>query len=75
MQPLLVRTIEDDKYEVIAGARRLRAAKLAALEEVPARGSSELSDIEVPWNAQLVENGQREGVHPLEEACANKRID
>ena len=37
LQPLLVRTIEDDKYEVIAGARRLRAAKLAALEEVPVR--------------------------------------
>jgi ParB family chromosome partitioning protein len=45
LQPLLVRTIEDDKYEVIAGARRLRAAKLAALEEVPAR-IAELSDIE-----------------------------
>jgi ParB-like chromosome segregation protein Spo0J len=37
LQPLLVRTIEDDNYEVIAGARRLRAAKLAALEEVPVR--------------------------------------
>jgi hypothetical protein len=43
LQPLLVRTIEDDKYEVIAGARRLRAAKLAALEEVPVR-IVELSD-------------------------------
>ena len=43
LQPLLVRTIEDDKYEVIAGARRLRAAKLAALEEVPVR-VVELSD-------------------------------
>ncbi len=43
LQPLLVRTIEGDKYEVIAGARRLRAAKLAALEEVPVR-VDELSD-------------------------------
>jgi ParB/RepB/Spo0J family partition protein len=43
LQPLLVRTIEDEKYEVIAGARRLRAAKLAALEEVPVR-IVELSD-------------------------------
>jgi ParB family transcriptional regulator, chromosome partitioning protein len=72
LQPLLVRTIEDNKYEVIAGARRLRAAKLAALEEVPARIAS-LSDIEV-LECQLIENGQREGVHPLEEACAYKRM-
>jgi ParB family transcriptional regulator, chromosome partitioning protein len=68
LQPLLVPTIEDDKYEVIAGARRLRAAKLAELEEVPAR-IAELSDIEV-LECQLIENGQREGVHPLEEAFA-----
>ena len=37
LQPLLVRAIETDKYEVIAGARRLRAAKLAGLNEVPVR--------------------------------------
>jgi ParB-like chromosome segregation protein Spo0J len=43
LQPLLVRTIEEDKYEVVAGARRLRAAKLAALETVPVR-VVELSD-------------------------------
>jgi ParB family chromosome partitioning protein len=72
LQPLLVRTIEDDKFEVVAGARRLRAAKLAALEEVPARIVA-LSDIEV-LECQLIENGQREGVHPLEEASAYKAM-
>ena len=72
LQPLLVRSIEDDKYEVIAGARRLRAAKLAALEEVPARIVA-LSDIEV-LECQLIENGQREGVHPIEEAAAYKAM-
>ncbi len=72
LQPLLVRVIEEDKYEVIAGARRLRAAKLAALEEVPAR-IAELSDIEV-LECQLIENGHRENVHPLEEAFAYKRM-
>src|ERR1019366_6212506 len=72
LQPLLVRAIEDDKYEVIAGARRLRAAKLAALEAVPAR-IAELSDIEV-LECQLIENGQRENVHPLEEAFAYKAM-
>jgi ParB family chromosome partitioning protein len=68
LQPLLVRTIEDDKYEVIAGARRLRAANLAALEEVPVRivELSEAACVET----QLVENIQRENVHPLEEAFA-----
>ena len=65
---MLVRTIEDDKYEVIAGARRLRAAKLAALEEVPVR-VVELSDAACV-ETQLVENIQRENVHPLEEAFA-----
>ncbi len=72
LQPLLVRTIEDGKYEVVAGARRLRAAKLAALEEVPAR-VVKLSDIEV-LECQLIENGQREGVHPMEEAFAYKAM-
>jgi ParB family chromosome partitioning protein len=66
LQPLLVHTIEDDKYEVIAGARRLRAAKLAALEEVPVR-VVELSDAACV-ETQLVENIQRENAHPLEEA-------
>ena len=68
LQPLLVRTIEEDKYEVIAGARRLRAANLAALEEVPVR-VVELSDAACV-ETQLVENIQRENVHPLEEAFA-----
>jgi ParB family chromosome partitioning protein len=68
LQPLLVRAIEEDKYEVIAGARRLRAANLAALEEVPVR-IVELSDAACV-ETQLVENIQRENVHPLEEAFA-----
>ena len=68
LQPLLVRTIEDDKYELIAGTRRLRAAKLAALEEVPVRvvEPSDAACVE----AQLVEHIQRENTHPFEEAFA-----
>ena len=68
LQPLLVRAIADDKYEVIAGARRLRAAKLAELAEVPVRVVA-LSDSDCVV-AQLIENMQREGVHPMEEALA-----
>jgi len=68
LQPLLVRALEEDKYEVVAGARRLRAANLAALEEVPVR-VVELSDAAC-IETQLVENIQRENAHPLEEAFA-----
>jgi ParB family transcriptional regulator, chromosome partitioning protein len=68
LQPLLVRAITDERYEVIAGARRYRAAKLAELAEVPVRVVT-LSDAECV-ETQLVENIQREGVHPLEEAFA-----
>jgi len=68
LQPLLVRAISNDKYEVIAGARRLRAAKLAELADVPVRVVA-LSDSDCVV-AQLIENIQREGVHPMEEALA-----
>ena len=37
LQPLLVRAVDDGKYEVVAGARRYRAAKIASLAEVPVR--------------------------------------
>ncbi len=68
LQPLLVRAIDTDMYEIVAGARRYRAARIAALEQVPVRVVS-LSDAACV-EAQLVENIQREGVHPLEEALA-----
>ena len=72
LQPLLVRAIDEDKYEVVAGARRLRAAKLAELSKVPAR-VVELSDAAVR-ESQLTENLAREDVHPYEEAIALKGI-
>jgi ParB family transcriptional regulator, chromosome partitioning protein len=53
LAPLLVRELDESKYEVIAGARRLRAAKLAELENVPVR-VVKLSDSEV-IEAQCVE--------------------
>jgi ParB family chromosome partitioning protein len=68
LQPLLVRTVDDGKYEIVAGARRFRAAKLATLEEVPVR-VVELSDAAVR-ESQLTENLLREDVHPYEEALA-----
>jgi ParB family chromosome partitioning protein len=65
---LLVRSVEDGKYEVVAGARRFRAAQLATFKEVPVR-VVELSDAAVR-ESQLTENLLREDVHPYEEALA-----
>jgi ParB family chromosome partitioning protein len=68
VQPLVVRAIEDNKYEVVAGARRFRAAQLASLKEVPVVVRV-LSDAAVR-ELQLTENLLREDVHPFEEALA-----
>lgn len=72
LAPLLVREVEESKYEVIAGARRLRAAKLAEIESVPVR-LVKLTDAEA-IEAQCVENLQREDIHPLEEALGFKSL-
>ena len=71
LQPLTVRRT-DEGYELIAGERRLRAAKLAGLREVPcllARSSEEESAL-----LALVENLQRRDLHYLEEAAAIARL-
>ena len=72
LAPLLVRKLEESKYEVVAGARRLRAAKLAKLETVPVR-VVKLTDAE-SIEAQVVENLQREDIHPLEESLGFKSL-
>jgi ParB family chromosome partitioning protein len=72
LAPLLVRELDQTNYEVIAGARRLRAAKLAELESVPVR-VVKLSASEA-IEAQCVENLQREDIHPLEEALGFKSL-
>ena len=72
LAPLLVRELAESRYEVVAGARRLRAAKLAELERLPVR-VVKLSDAEA-IEAQCVENLQREDIHPLEEALGFKSL-
>jgi ParB family transcriptional regulator, chromosome partitioning protein len=70
--PLIVRNLAADQFEVVAGARRFRAAQAAELFAVPVR-VVELTDDEA-LTLQLVENAQREDVHPLEEAFAYRAL-
>ena len=71
IQPLLVRK-HDDCYELIAGERRLRAAKMAELEYVPVL-VKDLSD-EQMLEISIIENVQRQNLNPLEEAEAYSRL-
>lgn len=66
VQPILVRTIKEGKYELVAGERRWRASKAAGLTEIPAT-VRELTDAQV-LEIQVIENLQRDDLHPLEEA-------
>ena len=74
MQPILVRPLDAlrDKYEIIAGERRFRAAQLAGLTEVPVL-VKDVADEHAAAMA-LIENIQREDLNPLEEAQGVKRL-
>jgi ParB family chromosome partitioning protein len=72
VQPIVVRPIGQNRYEIIAGERRWRAAQLAGLHDIPALVK------DVPDHAAiamaLIENIQRENLNPLEEANALQRL-
>src|SRR5690606_7358075 len=72
MQPIVVRPIGPDRYEIVAGERRWRASQLAGLDKVP------VVIREVPDEAAiamaLIENIQREDLNPMEEAMALSRL-
>ncbi len=72
IQPLLVRTLADGTYQIVAGERRWRAAKMAGLTEVPVF-IRDLSDLEAQQIA-LIENLQRENLNPIEEANGYKEL-
>ncbi|MES2500316.1 MAG: ParB/RepB/Spo0J family partition protein [Pseudomonadota bacterium] len=72
MQPILVRNVGDNQYEIIAGERRWRASQLAGLTEVPVL-VREIAD-ESALAMALIENIQRENLNPLEEAQGIKRL-
>jgi len=72
LQPIVVRKIEGNRYEIIAGERRWRAAQIAELHEVPAV----IRDVpdEAAIAMALIENIQRENLNPIEEASALQRL-
>lgn len=72
LQPLMVRSLGDGSYELIAGERRLRASKLAGLEKVPAI-IRDFTDAQIREVA-IIENVQRENLNPIEEAQAYDRL-
>jgi ParB family chromosome partitioning protein len=72
MQPILVRPLDGKRYEIIAGERRCRAAKLAGLDEIPVL-VRQVPD-EAAAAMALIENIQREDLNPLEEAQGLKRL-
>ena len=72
MQPIVVRPLGENRYEIIAGERRWRAAQMAELEVIPAV-IREVPD-EAAIAMALIENIQRENLNPMEEALALSRL-
>jgi len=72
IQPILVRRLGDGQFQLIAGERRLRAAKLAGLGKIPAivRAASDAESMEIA----LIENLQRKDLNPIEAAKAFQRL-
>lgn len=72
MQPIVVRPVDENRYEIIAGERRWRATQLAGLDRIPAivRDVSDESAIAMT----LIENMQREDLNPIEEALTLTRL-
>lgn len=72
MQPILIRPLADNRYEIIAGERRFRAAQLAGLQDVPVLVKD--VDDQAAAAMALIENIQREDLNPLEEAQGIHRL-
>ena len=72
IQPIVVRPIGPQKYEIIAGERRWRACQLAGLDRVPALVRDIPDEAAIAWS--LIENIQREDLNCMEEALALERL-
>jgi ParB family chromosome partitioning protein len=73
VQPLVVTRIGDNKYRLIAGERRFRAAQKAGLDSIPVVIKETLADSDV-LQVALIENIQREDLNPIEEAYAYHQL-
>lgn len=72
IQPIVIRPIDNNRYEIVAGERRWRASQLAGLQEIPAV-VREMPD-KVALSVAIIENIQREDLNPLEEAISLDRL-
>jgi len=72
MQPIVLRSVGENRYEIIAGERRWRATQLAGLDKIPCV-IKEVND-EAAVAMSLIENIQREDLNPMEEALALQRL-
>lgn len=72
MQPIVIRPISSEKFEIIAGERRWRATQIAGLDTIPALIKPVNDEAAIVMS--LIENIQRENLNPIEEAMALKRL-
>lgn len=72
LQPILVRPLDTGGYQIVAGERRWRAARMVGLDEIPVN-IKELSDLETMQIA-IIENLQRENLNPVEEAAGYNEL-
>lgn len=73
IQPLIVQSLSNGNYKIIAGERRWRAAKMAGLTDIPAVIRDDLTD-EQAMQIAMIENLQRENLNPIEEALGYKEL-
>lgn len=72
IQPLIVRAVTDDRYEIVAGERRWRASQMAKLHELPVV-VRDFTDVEV-LEVAIIENIQRADLNPIEEAAGYRQL-
>ncbi|MBV1869498.1 MAG: ParB/RepB/Spo0J family partition protein [Gammaproteobacteria bacterium] len=72
LQPIVVRPVANNRFEIIAGERRWRASQIAGLDTIPAVVKDVTDDAAVAMS--LIENIQRENLNPIEEAAALQRL-